>query len=506
MKKPFFISTAIPYVNGTPHIGHALEFMQTDVMARYKRLSGYDVFFCTGTDENSLKNVQAAETAGESVIHFVDTHAAVFEQTAQLLNISYDVFIRTTEDRHFRGAQKLWSLCKPEDIYTKNYTGLYCIGCEAFYTEDELENGLCREHKKPVESVTEENYFFKLSNYSNEIRSLLEQDALAIIPPNRKNEMLGFIDKGLEDFSISRSIARAKEWGVPVPHDASQIMYVWFDALSNYINALDFADNGEAYTKYWLQEGAEKREVVHVIGKGITRFHALYWIGMLLSARVPFPTHEFVHGYVTVEGEKMSKSIGNVIAPADIVNVYGVDATRFYFLGAISAYQDGDYSDEKMKDFYTSHLVNGIGNLTSRVLTMIEKYSDSIVPALAPDVFDTEKFWKEYHEAMKNYAFHDVVKLINEMVKKCDTLVSEEKPWEQVKAGKDISVLLYQLVECLRHIAFALLPIIPASAENILGRMAITVSENSSFVEETAWGGLHPRTVVHKGDALFPRI
>ncbi len=361
MKKPFFISLAIPYVNAAPHIGHILEHVQGDAVARYQRLLGKDVFFLFGSDENSLKNVQAAEKAGQPVAAFVEEHAKHFSNLKSALNLSIDDFIRTTEERHIVGAQKLWSLCKKEDIYKKRYKGLYCVGCEAFYTPDELINGLCPEHKRPLEEIEEENYFFKLSNYQKQIQELIASDALRLVPEGKKNEMLAFIGRGLEDFSISRSKERAHGWGVAVPGDPSQIMYVWFDALSNYINALDFGSNEKLYKKYWVQ--GKHREVVHVIGKGIARFHAIYWIGMLLSAEQPLPTEEFIHGYITVNGEKISKSLGNVIDPYDVIGKYGVDPVRYYLLGAIPSYDDGDFSTERFEEFYTAHLANGIGNI-----------------------------------------------------------------------------------------------------------------------------------------------
>ncbi|HRH23075.1 MAG TPA: methionine--tRNA ligase [Candidatus Magasanikbacteria bacterium] len=504
-KKPFYISTAIPYVNARPHIGYALECVQTDARARFERLQGRDVFFLTGTDENSLKNVQAAEKAGEKVEKFVDEHAENFKELKTILNISYNDFIRTTEKRHFDGAQKLWEKFKPEDIYKKEYKGLYCVGCEAFYIEEELIDGkLCPEHKKPVEIVEEENYFFKLGNYSKQLRELVEKNVIKIYPEARKNEWLAFIDRGLEDFSISRSHERAHGWGVPVPGDDSQIMYVWVDALSNYITALDYSGKGKEFETYWIQNN--DRQVAHVIGKGIGKFHVLYWPAFLLSAEVPLPTEIFIHGYVTVEGEKISKSLGNVIDPGEVVEKYGVDATRYYLLGAIPAAQDGDFSYARFEEFYTAHLANGIGNLTHRILTMLEKYTESKVPEKnTEDIFNVESFWKEYLTSFEHYSFDEVIQHINKLTTQIDTAISSYKPWEKAKAGEDITGHLYQISEGLFHLGVSLLPLIPSAAEKILVSLGV---ESGKLVlsEITKWGNLEAGQKIKKGDPVFPRL
>ena len=502
--KKFYISTSIPYVNGEPHIGHSLEFIQADVVARYNRLLGKDVFFVSGTDENSLKNVQSANKAGQEVKEYIDEYAQKFQDLVKDLDISLDDFIRTTEDRHFKGAQKLWSLLDKDDIYKKKYKGLYCVGCEVFYNEDELEDGCCPEHKKEPEIVEEENYFFKLSKYADQIKELLNSKELNIIPENRKNEALSFIEKGLEDFSISRSVERAHGWGVPVPEDESQIMYVWVDALSNYITALDFAEDSQKYQDYWVQAGQE-REVIHTLGKGISRFHVLYWIGLLLSAKVPLPTQEFIHGYITINGEKISKSFGNVIAPYELIERYGVDATRFYLLGAISSFQDGDFSFEKCDEYYTANLVNGVGNLTSRILTMAEKYTKNLVPPVEHDVFGTEDFWMEYKKDLESFDFQRVIKNINSLVARVDGFISEQKPWEKAKAGEDVNKVVYQLLEVLRHLTLALLPIIPSTANQIL--VQLNIEKNTLKLNElTSWGLLKSHTQLKKSKILFPRL
>jgi methionyl-tRNA synthetase len=288
MSKKFYITTTIPYVNAAPHVGHALEYVQTDVLARYHRKAGKDVFFLTGTDENSLKNVQAAKVEKISVQELVDRNSEIFKNLKQSLNLDFNDFIRTTEKRHTEGAKKFWQECQ-KDIYKKKYQGLYCVGCEMFYKESELENSLCSEHRTKLETIEEENYFFKLSNYQKQLEKIIESDELEIIPQSRKNETLAFIKAGLEDFSISRSAKRGDGWGVEVPNDNSQRMYVWFDALTNYITALGYgSDNLEKFERYWPAD-------LHCLGKGVLRFHAIYWPAMLLSAGLSLPKKLFVH-------------------------------------------------------------------------------------------------------------------------------------------------------------------------------------------------------------------
>lgn len=373
MEKPFYITTAIDYVNARPHVGHALEKVLTDTVARFHRARGEDVYFLTGSDENSLKNVQAAEKAGMETKEFIDDIVPEWKNLRSTLNLSFDDFIRTTEKRHFDGAGKLWRAFKPEDVYIKKYSGLYCVGCEEYKLPKDLVNGKCPDHQKEPERVEEENYFFRLSAYADILKQKTESGELRIVPEFRKNEVLSFILMGLEDFSISRSVARAKGWGVPVPDDPSQIMYVWVDALSNYITALDFASDDKLYEKFWASDG----ERVHVIGKGILRFHAVYWPAMLLSANLPLPTTIYAHEYLTVNGQKMSKSIGNIIDPVDLVKKYGVDGTRYLLLSALPFSNDGDVSWEKFTEKYNADLANGLGNLVSRILKLAEKITNN---------------------------------------------------------------------------------------------------------------------------------
>lgn len=450
-KNRFYLTTAIPYVNAAPHIGFALEIIQADVLARYHRLIGDDTFFLTGTDENALKNVQSAEKAGVPVQKFVNQNSQRFRDLKSALNLSFDDFIRTTEDRHVRGAQKLWEACVANgDIYKKKYRGLYCIGCEQFYTEKELVDGKCPEHGTVPEEIEEENYFFKLKKYEERLEEIIKSDELKIVPPTRKNEVLSFIRQGLEDFSISRSKKRAKGWGIPVPGDDSQIEYVWFDALSNYINALGYADNGENFKKYWL----ENENRVHVIGKGILRFHAVYWPAMLLSSGIPLPTEIFAHGYLTVEGQKISKSLGNVIDPFALAEKYGTDPVRYYLLSKFSPFEDGDFSEEKLKETYNADLANGLGNLVSRVAKLAEgkEFGHSLL-AVKPGEFGGKP------------RFDQALEILWTKIAELNKYVNDQKPWE--KSGEELEKDLDYLVIRILNLTHFLEPFLPETAEKI---------------------------------------
>lgn len=452
--KTIFISTAIPYVNAAPHIGHALEYVQTDCYTRFQKLIGNDIEFVTGSDENALKNVQAAEKAGVSTEDLCETNAAKFANFKNLLNVDFDVFLRTTDKNHFAGAKKFWKLCE-KDIYKKKYKGLYCVGCEAFYTEDELVDGLCPEHKKAPVPVEEENYFFKLSSYEKQIKELIEIDKIKIFPQTKKNEVLGFIKQGLQDFSISRSVERAHGWGVPVPGDDTQIMYVWFDALLTYINAIGFYDSNSTFEKYWLK--ADDR--YHVIGKGILRFHAVYWIGMLLSAGLPLPTKEFVHGYLTINGEKISKTIGNVISPEDVVEKYGTDATRYYLLREIPSFSDGDFSYSRFEELYNSDLANNLGNLVSRIARLSSNIN------YVHQLNQEQKLYPEAIDYLENYQFDEALKFIFSDVTKLNKFIDEKTPWKL--QGNELSLFLKQAIEQLLCISYNLMPFLPETGKKI---------------------------------------
>jgi methionyl-tRNA synthetase len=484
MPEKLFISTAIPYVNAKPHIGFALELVQADVAARYRRLQGDDVFFVTGTDDNALKNVKAAEEAGVQVDKFVHDNAKRFKELAKNLNLSNDYFIETSVDpKHLKGAQKLWEEAK-KDIYKKKYTGIYCVGCEEFKTEKELVDGKhCAEHPDmELEEVSEENYFFKLSSYQEKLEKLVESDELKIIPESRKNEVLSFIRGGLEDFSISRSVERAHGWGVPVPGDESQIQYVWFDALSNYINALDYAGNGENYKNYW--KNGDK--IVHVIGKGITRFHAIYWPAMLLAAGAPLPKTIFVHGYITIDSKKISKSIGNVVDPGELIGKYGTDALRYYLARHIHPFEDSDFSEEKFRGAYQADLANGLGNFSSRVTTLASGIGEISDIEATESVSSKIKNAKgKFDEFIGEFKFHEAAAEVWRLIGFGDGYIDENKLWET--KNKQI---IFDLVVLLDNIALLATPIVPEAASKI--------TEAISWEDE--------KLTVKKVENLFPRL
>ncbi len=491
MGKKFYITTAIDYVNGRPHIGHALEKIQADVLARYHRLKGDDVFFLTGTDENAQKNVLAAKEAGMPVFDFVAQNADIFKDLAKNLNISNDDFIQTAIDkqRHWPGVVRLWDECKKSgDIYKKNYEGFYCVGCEAFLTEKDLtEDGLCPEHLKAPEKVVEENYFFRLSKYQAQLEKLIANDELRVVPEQRKNEVLSFIRSGLEDFSISRSAERMKNWGVPVSGDETQIVYVWMDALSNYITALGYGGKDDSlFKKYWPAD-------VHTIGKGITRFHAVFWPAMLLSAGVELPKTIFVHEYITVDGQKMSKSLGKVIDPIELVEKYGTDPVRYFFLREISPFHDGDFSYQRFEQRYNADLANGLGNLVSRVLTLAEKAFAEKEVEYGPDkefsaLFQETK--KNFEAKMEEFKFNEAIAVIWDLIGHCDQYVDKERPWEK----EDNEQILKNLLVALFQVALLLQPFLPETANKIFSRLGVKP-------EDKFW-----RFKIKKSKALFPRL
>ena len=475
MARKFYVTNAIPYVNAPPHLGHALEFVQTDTIARYHRLLGEDVYYLTGADENALKNVLAAEEANVPAKSFVDENTTKFEDLRDVLNLSYDDFIRTSDrERHWQGAQKLWQECeKAGDIYQKDYEGLYCVGCEEFKTEKDLVEGFCPEHKDKPQLVRERNYFFRLSKYQNQLQKLIEADELKIIPEHRKNEVSSFIKSGLEDFSISRTKERARGWGIPVPGDESQIIYCWYDALANYVTALGYGlEDDIPFQKYWPAD-------VHVIGKGITRFHAIYWPAMLLSAGLELPKSIFIHGYITIEGQKISKSLGNVIDPFEVVEKYGTDAVRYYLLKAIPPTADGDFSVKYFEEVYNADLANGLGNLVSRVAKLCEKSELEFVLSEPRSWVNKNlslrsrtlhfsprsKSKNEKNERLEEYKFNEALEEVWQKISKLDKFIDEEKPW--TLGARELEKALNQLVEGIREIAVLLEPFLPETSQKI---------------------------------------
>lgn len=376
-----YITVAIPYVNAVPHLGYAFELVEADVAARARRALGEPVRFLGGTDEYSLKNVLAADAVGEPTEVFVARHADRFESLATPLGISFDDFIRTSRDpRHRPAVERLWRRCAAAgDLYQREYTGSYCLGCERFYDAAELVNGRCPEHVAPVETVSETNWFFRLSRYTDRLRELIERDELHVAPAAFRAEVLAFVRGGLDDISVSRSVQRARGWGIPVPDDPTQVIYVWFDALTNYLSALDYGTGGDACDRWWRR--ADER--IHVVGKGIIRFHAVYWPAFLLSAGEPLPTRVQVHPYLSVDGAKISKSAGNQLDPTALVGDHGLDALRWWLASDVAAVADTDFTTDRLTRCADETLANGLGNAVSRIATLRHRTDD--VDVLATD-------------------------------------------------------------------------------------------------------------------------
>lgn len=517
----WYITTAIPYVNARPHIGHALEFILTDALARYHRQLGEQVFFLTGTDDNSLKNARAAEKEGIPTAELVARNATYFAELMPALDLSYDDFIRTSVDpRHLAGVTRLWEACAANgDIYTRTYRGLYCVGCELFYTEAELVDGLCPEHRTRPEEVEEENYFFRLSRYQQQLDDLISSDMLRITPVTRKNEVLSFIRSGLQDFSVSRSRARARDWGIPVPGDPSQVIYVWFDALANYITALDYANDGPLYQRYW----AENPHRTHVIGKDIIRFHAVYWPAMLLSAQVLPPSDILVHGFVTLSGEKMSKSLGNVLDPLTLTNTYGTEAVRYFFLRAVPSTDDADFTMERFVHTINADLADRLGNLLNRAVSMIGRYFDGAVPA--PGTYDdadlalqatASRTAERVAAVMARFATHEALASVWDLVDAANKYVEDTAPWTLAKrrkvggaegeaAGERLGTVLYSLAEALRLIALHCVPFIPAFAAAIARQLGLPEEATAEWRQIVSWGDYRPGTRLQPGEVLYTK-
>jgi methionyl-tRNA synthetase len=459
MGKPFFLTTPIFYPNAKLHLGHAYTTTLSDIIVRYRRMMGDTTYFLTGSDENTQKMVDAARKEGKEPMEFLDGIVNKFESLFRELDISFDQFIRTTDQqRHWPGAQLLWQkLVEAGDIYKKEYEGLYCVGHEAFVTEKDLVEGKCPDHGTVPQLLKEENYFFRLSKYSAELRTRIASDELQVIPATRKNEILAFIDRGLEDVSFSRP--RRADWprglGVPVPGDDSQVMYVWCDALSNYITALGYGRDDALFRQFWPG--------MHVIGKDILRFHAAIWPGMLLSAGLPLPKTLLVHGFITSQGKKMSKTLGNVIDPEELLAEYGTDAVRYYLARHISPYEDGDITREHFKEAYNADLANGIGNLASRIMTLAEKHLSTPVARPEP-----KGFAKEYTDALDAFRPDLALEYVWTRIQILDRTIVETEPFKVVKTDEEKGkALIAELALELYMIARMLNPFMPRTGAAI---------------------------------------
>jgi methionyl-tRNA synthetase len=454
-KKAHYITTTLPYVNADPHIGFAYEILQADTLARYYRSLGHEVFFTTGTDEHGQKLAQKADAKGESRQAYVDHYAGEFKKLGEALNLSFDNFIRTTDSAHKEAAQEIWRRCDTSgDIYKKKYSGLYCVGCEAFKTEGDLVDGKCPDHHIAPELVEEENYFFALSKYQVYLEEYLSKEGV-ILPEWRRLEALTFVKNGLEDFSISREKSRL-DWGVAVPNDDNQVMYVWFDALTNYISTLGWPEESGNFKKFWTDG-----EVLQLAGKDQVRFQSVMWQGMLKSAGVKATDRVVYHGFINSGGQKMSKSLGNVISPYELIARYGTDATRYLLLRHVHSFDDSDITMEKLDEWYTANLVNGLGNLTARIMKMAETHLEAPVSTEDINTFDAAE--------LKNYEFQKVLDGVWAGIGAMDEYIAENEPFKVVKTDKDLAKeMITKLVRDLHEIAEALEPFLPTTSAIIL--------------------------------------
>lgn len=458
INKKFYITTAIDYVNGPPHIGHAIQKVWADTIARFHRQKGFNVWFLTGTDEHGASVVRAAEKLNKTPKELADENSAKFKNFREILNLSWDDFIRTSDkEKHWPGAKLMWQkLVDSDDIYKKHYRGLYCVGHEAFVTEKDLVDGKCRDHQKKPEIIDEENYFFRLSKYSKEIELKIKNNELIIIPESRKNEILSFLKEGLDDVSFSRP-AKDISWGIPVPNDSSHTMYVWCDALTNYLSAIGYGRD-DNWKKWWPCD-------LHVLGKDNLRFHAAIWPGMLLSAGLPLPKTVFVHSFITVNGQKMSKTIGNVISPYNLVEKYGTDAVRYYFLRAVSSYDDGDFTYEKFEERYNADLAKGLGNLVARVLTLAENAGFKIVKRFF--VSKIEEAEENIEKFIGDFKFNDALGEIWQLIGLADKFIDEKKPWTLTSDSEEFKEVIGSLLFLISEISRLLLPFLPETSEKI---------------------------------------
>ncbi|MCP5028708.1 MAG: methionine--tRNA ligase [Actinomycetia bacterium] len=463
-----YVTVAIPYVNAEPHLGYAYELVLADIHARACRLDEADVRFLGGTDDYSLKNVIAAQEAGVGVRDFVDSHARRFENLRVPLGLSFDDFIRTSADpRHVPAVHRLWiAALENGDLYKRPYEGEYCVGCERFYTPDELDRGCCPEHRRPVEHIAEENWFFRLSLYQEQIEDLFESDTIRVSPEPFRNEVLAFVRSGLEDISVSRSTQRARGWGVTAPNDPSQVIYVWFDALANYISALGYGQPGaERYSLWWT--GADER--THVIGKGIVRFHAVYWPAFLLAAGERLPTHIRVHPYLTLGQLKLSKSTGTRVDPTHVVSTYGTDALRWWFCRDVAETTDTDFTVERLVNRANEDLAGGIGNVISRIVSLVHRYRHGTPPDPRAAPLETVAGLPERtRRLLRSFELRQAAQAIVDAVGDLNQHLEQTAPWNLAKdpeASRELDAVLSQQIATARAIADALTPITPALAD-----------------------------------------
>jgi methionyl-tRNA synthetase len=504
MSRAFYVTTPIYYVNDVPHIGHAYTTLAADVLARYKRLKGYEVFFLTGTDEHGQKVEKAANAAGETPQELADRVMKRFQALWEKLDISYTDFIRTTQERHKKGVSRIFEdVMAKGDIYLGEYEDWYCTPCETFWTETQLIDYKCPDCNRPTEKLKEESYFFRMSKYQEQLLAHIEANPDFIQPKSRRNEIISFVKEGLRDLSVSRTTF---SWGIPVPGNDKHVIYVWFDALANYITALGYPEQSGNFEKFWPVDA-------HLIGKDILRFHTVYWPTFLMAAGLPLPKKVFAHGWWTIEGQKMSKSLQNVVEPNMLVEKYGVDAVRYFLLREVPFGLDGDFSHAALVHRINSDLANDLGNLLNRSTAMINKYFGGAVQAPADFTQIDAAYRKKTEEMVKlvdshldELAFSKALQAIWEVVSAGNKYIDETAPWTLAKdpAQKDrLATVMYCLLESQRIVYQLVSAFMPQTAVKALSYLGITDAPNEKGLQ---WGGLAPGTKITKAEALFPRI
>src|SRR6266436_8568147 len=509
--KPYYITTAIDYPNAPPHVGHSLEKVAADAIARYHRLQGHDTYFSMGLYENSQHVVQAARANNVDIVTWTGKMDQAFRLAWSKLDVSYDRWIRTTEERHFRASQEMIRRAQQRgDIYKSIYTGWYCPNCNTFYQDEDLVGGRCPLHLSLVpEWLEEENYFFALSKYSDRLLAHINEHPDFIVPQVRQSEVLGMIRQGLRDFSVSRRVDRLKEpWGVPFPGDPDHVIYVWFDALTNYLTAVGFPDDTAMFERYWPADA-------HVIGKDITRFHCLYWPAMLMSAGIPLPRQVAAHGFITLEGQRISKTAGNSIDPLELVDEFGADAVRYSLARNLSFASDGDFSRANLIRHYNDELANDLGNLLNRVVTMIQRYRGGIIPppgpvgALEEELqYLAEETRRRAAVALDAWEIGGALGIIWSLVRRTKQYIEQSEPWRlarQAEKKELLDTVLSSAAEALRLLAIFLAPYIPSACDRIRGQLSLEPVDVGAWIHEGRWGaGTLAR--VSAGPLLFPRI